>query len=132
MEDKKEQTKTTIAEKVDGLLQYQLCLPFAETPYSDFCEAMKNVQGNDVQEVLKDLKDYFSEKDNHKWEIPETEGVNIEDLFKTSFFQDENDKKKVDFQALRLFAVFACRTGTPTAIRNQLEYIARQSRSKNQ
>ena len=88
MEDQKQLTKDTISGKVDGLLQYQINLPFAETSYPEFSMAMKSIEVTDIQQVLLDLKDHFSEKKNHKWTMPEDGVIRIDDLFRTSLFED--------------------------------------------
>ena len=61
MDDPKEQTKTTISEKVDGLLAYRMNLPLSKTLYVDFAKAMQCIEGNQTHLVLKELKDHFSE-----------------------------------------------------------------------
>ena len=57
-EDQEQQTDE-VAEKVDGLLQFQLNLPLAKTKISDFFEAMRGINSDQPKQVLQQLKNYF-------------------------------------------------------------------------
>ena len=51
--------KGEIAEKVDGLYQFQDSLPLAQTKHGDFTQSVRDLRSKISKEVLKQIKNYF-------------------------------------------------------------------------
>ena len=107
-DDEQQLQKGQVAEKVDGLLQFQLGLPLTQTKLGDFFEATREIDSIKSTQIYQQLKKFLAK--NPAWSSEENTEIDFQKFLSSRIFRfkDKQDQDQIDWKLLTFFALYTC------------------------